>query len=125
MALEINWNAEHNGVEVRADNDHFVISTGPSLAMSHVDAMRLCKGTAWTLPTKRQLKTIGRNLGKINQLLLAHGGYRIYKEWHNTKDTDGTYASIVNTGYGTALYESIHAPSHVRLVIDMNTINKN
>lgn len=125
MALEINWNPEHDGVEVRTENDHFIVSSGPSFAMSYVDAMRLYKGTDYALPTKRQLKTIGRNLGKINQLLLAHGGYRIYKEWHNTKDTDGTHTSIVNTGYGAVLYDSIHAPSHVRVVIDMNAINRN
>uniref|UniRef100_UPI004055B612 hypothetical protein n=1 Tax=Alistipes sp. TaxID=1872444 RepID=UPI004055B612 len=127
MALEINWNAEYNGVEIHTDKDHFIVDAGPSRAMSYVDAMRLFKGTAYTLPTKEQLKVIGRNIGKINLQLRANGGYRIYQEWHSTKDSDGTYVSTVNTGYGAVYCGSIHAPFHARAVIDLNAkikINK-
>lgn len=100
--MEIKWNQELFGVEIKDDENHFVISAQPSMVMDWHDAKRYYKDNkVWQLPTCEQLKLIAEHTDEINAIIKANGGYEI-NDWHWTADQyDGFCAWFVamNGGY--------------------------
>ena len=86
METIVKWNADLFGVEIQTNNQHFVISGQPSMAMSWHDAVRFYKGNkVWQLPTREHLKLIAEHIHEVNALIKANGGYEI-QGWHWTAD---------------------------------------
>lgn len=77
--MELKWNADKFGVEIKTDDEHFVISAKPSMTMSWDDAMRYFKDdTEWKLPTTEQLRLLAANLDEINSIIKANNGYELF-----------------------------------------------
>ena len=97
MKPTITWNAEKFGVEIKTEDEHFVISALPSMVMSWYDSVRYFEGDAeWKLPTKDQLKIVASNLVEVNRIINANGGFEIIG-WHWTADESGeSFARIVD-----------------------------
>lgn len=97
MGTTIKWNADFFGVEIKTEDDHFVISAQPSMAMSWHDAVRYLEGNAeWKLPTTDQLKVVASNLVEVNRIINANGGFEIIG-WNWTADESGeSFARVVD-----------------------------
>lgn len=84
--MEIKWNQELFGVEIKDNENHFVISAQPSMVMDWYDAVRYYKDNkVWQLPTGEQLQLVAEYINKVNALIKANGGYEI-NDWHWTAD---------------------------------------
>lgn len=78
MKPKIKWNADLFGVEIKTEDEHFVISAKPNMAMSWHDAVRYFQGNAeWELPTKDQLKIVASNIDEVNEIIKENGGYEL------------------------------------------------
>lgn len=77
--MELKWNADKFGVEIKTDDEHFVISAKPSMVMTWDDAMRYFKDdTEWKQPTVNQLQLVADNVDKINSIIRANNGYELF-----------------------------------------------
>ena len=86
MKPTIKWNANLFGVEIKTEDEHFVIEASPSMVMSWNDAVRYFDGNeVWQLPTREHLKLIAEHIDEVNALIKANGGYEI-RVWHWTAD---------------------------------------
>lgn len=84
--MEIKWNKELFGVEIKDSENHFVISAQPSMVMDWYDSVMFYKDNeAWQLPTREHLKLIAEHIHEVNALIKANGGYEI-RGWHWTAD---------------------------------------
>lgn len=94
--MEIKWNQQLFGVEIKDDENHFVISAQPSMVMDWNDAVRYYKDNkAWQLPTSEQLQLIAKYIDEVNALIKVNGGYEIF-DYHWTADkVDEFYAWYV------------------------------
>lgn len=78
MKPTIKWNADLFGVEIKTEDERFIISAQPSMVMTWDDAVRYLKGDEkWQLPTKDQLKVVSAYISTINDLIKENGGYEI------------------------------------------------
>lgn len=91
--MEIKWNKELFGVEIKDNKNHFVISAQPSMVMDWHDAVRYYKDNkVWQLPTCEQLQLIAKYICEVNALIKANGGYKIFG-WHWTADEDDEFCA--------------------------------
>lgn len=102
MRTTIKWNADLFGVEIKTEDEHFVISAQPSMVMSWHDSVRYFEGNAeWELPTKDQLKIVANNIDKVNEIIEENGGYSI-RGWIWTADERNEFCAWIvymNDGY--------------------------
>ena len=93
----IRWNQELFGVEIKDNENHFVISAQPNMVMDWYDAKRYYKNNkVWQLPTCEQLQLIVKYIKEINSLIITNGGYLI-SGWLWTIDEDNeSYACSVS-----------------------------
>lgn len=103
--MELKWNVDKFGIEIKTDDEHFVISAKPSMVMSWEDSMRFYKDdTTWKLPTIKQTKLVAKNIDEINNIIEENNGYPLFGFlW--TCETTGKDAWNVNlyegySGYG-------------------------
>lgn len=78
----IKWNRNHNGVEIKADDEHFILDSDPSQFMNWCDAMRfynMHKGHTWNLPTVKQLQVVHKYFDEINKVIKENGGFVLSK----------------------------------------------
>lgn len=67
--MEIKWNKEFFGVEIKDNENHFVVSAQPSMVMDWEDAKRYYENNkVWQLPTREQLQLIAKHIDEINTL---------------------------------------------------------
>jgi hypothetical protein len=75
----IKWNQELFGVEIKDNENHFVISAQPSMVMDWDDAVKYYKDNkVWQLPTREQLQLVAKYINKIDALIKVYGGYEIF-----------------------------------------------
>lgn len=101
MGTTIKWNADLFGVEIKTEDEHFVISAQPSMVMSWHDAVRYFNGNeVWQLPTIEQLRLVAQYVGKINMLLRVNGGYEIRGFFWSSEENGKLFAWDVFMGDG-------------------------
>lgn len=84
--MEIKWNQKLFGVEIKDNENHFVISAQPSMVINWHDSIRFYKDNKiWQLPTREQLQLVGKHINKVNTLIKSSRGYEI-QGWHWTVD---------------------------------------
>lgn len=85
----IRWNKYRDSVEIKTDDEHFILDSNPSYFMDWNDAMRFYDNLQfWKLPTVEQLKIIHKYFNEINKVIEENGGFRLLK---------GFYWSIIET----------------------------
>lgn len=101
--MELKWNVDKFGIEIKTDDEHFVISAKPSMIMSWEDSMRFYKDdTTWKLPTIKQTKLVAENIDEINNIIEENNGYPLFGFlW--TCETTGKDAWFVNMFIGNSL----------------------
>lgn len=66
----IRYNTDYNGVEIKCNDEHFVVlEMSYKFAMDWDEAMRCAKDRHESLPTIEQLKVMYKHRDKINELL--------------------------------------------------------
>lgn len=80
--VSIKWNNWYNGVEIKADGEHFVISANPSYHISWNEAMRFYgnphKSHTWVLPSMEQLEILAKYRDTVNQIMRKNKGFEIF-----------------------------------------------
>lgn len=118
--MEIKWNQKLFGVEIKDNENHFVISAQPSMVMDWDDAVRYYKDSkVWQLPTCEQLQLIAKHADKVNALIKANEGY-VLRGWHWTaEEYDEFYTWSVNLNDGYSLSDSKHCGNYVRAISNL------
>ena len=76
--IVIKWDKNYNGVEIKADGEHFILDANPSYCMSWDDAMRFYDDLQfWKLPTVKQLEIVCKYFDKINEVIEENGGFKL------------------------------------------------
>lgn len=97
METTIKWNAGLFGVEIKTEDEHFVISAQPSMVMTWNDAVRYFEGNeVWELPTKKQMKIVAKKIDKVNEMIKAYGGCEIIGCIWTAGESDEFCALLVN-----------------------------
>ena len=101
MKPKITWNADLFGVEIKTENEHFVISAMPSMVMPWNDAVRFYKDNKeWRLPSSEELLLVAANIGKVNDIIEKNRGYEI-QGWHWASEEGNEFCACnVTMGYG-------------------------
>lgn len=115
--MELKWNADKFGVEIKTDDEHFVISAKPSMIMSWDDAMRYFKDdTEWKLPTTKQLRLVADNLDEINSIIKANNGYELFGWLWSCKIQGEWFAWVVSMHSGGTSLDYRDFSGYVRAV---------
>ena len=65
-----------NGVEIKADGEHFILDGNPNYNMTWNNAMRFYGNPQfWKLPTIEQLQVINKYFDEINNVIKENGGF--------------------------------------------------
>ena len=128
QTISITWNFIHNGVEIIAEDEHFVISCDiPPFYCTWNDAKRYIQNDdKWVLPTVKQLKLISKHHNKINEIINEHYGYLINgyaKIWSCEKGIFKNTAKCVNFDTDEIGGEDISKCSNI--VYYVHNYNKN
>ena len=97
----IKWNKNYNGVEVKADNEHFILDVNPSYFMSWDDAKRFYndkhRSHTWNLPTIKQLQVMYKYIDKIDNVIEDNDGFLLSKtSYWSIEETSNAFARNVN-----------------------------
>lgn len=85
--MELKWNQELFGVEIKDNENRFVVSAQPNMVMYWDDAVRFYKDNkVWQLPTREQLQLVAKYIDEVNALIRANEGYEIFYYYHWTAD---------------------------------------
>lgn len=78
---EIKWNENCFGVEIKTDNEHFILDGNPDHCMNWDNAMSFDnnkhRGHTWKLPTVKQLKIIHNHFNEINKVIEENDGFKL------------------------------------------------
>jgi hypothetical protein len=75
----VKWNKEKNGIEIKADGEHFIISNMPTTITSNWnDAKVICEQFGGSLPTVDQLKVMHKYFNEINFCFEQFKGNKLY-----------------------------------------------
>jgi hypothetical protein len=118
--MEIKWNQELFGVEIKDNENHFVISAQPSMVMDWDDAKRYYKNNKmWQLPTREQLQLSAKYIDMINTIIIKNGGYKI-RGWCLAADEyDESCARGVNMIDGYTINYFKYSNIYVRAVSNL------
>lgn len=102
--IVIKWNRNYNGVEIKADDEHFILEGNPNYSMNWNDAMRFYSNLQfWKLPTTKQLLIIYKYFNKINEVIEENGGFKlIYTSYWSIEKKDEFNARYVHMTFGCA-----------------------
>ena len=76
----IKWDKKYNGVEIKADGEHFLLSGSPNYNMTWTEAMRFYSEVQfYKLPTIKQLQVVYKYFDKINEVIKENGGFVLTK----------------------------------------------
>ncbi len=92
----VKWNDKYNGVEICADDEHFVVDADPSYCMNFNDAVDFERKNDWKLPTPKQLKVLTKYLDKANKIIYENNGYEIFGSIWSCKEKDETCAWLIS-----------------------------
>lgn len=102
-SIVIKWNKNYFGVEIKTDNEHFILDGNPSYIMSWDDAMRFYsnkhRSHTWNLPTVNQLQVVYKYFDEINKVIEENGGFLLLK---------GGYWSIEDRDKSCAWYVTMY-----------------
>ena len=86
--IVIKWNKNYNGVEIKADGEHFILDGNPSYCMSWDNAVRFYnnkhRSHTWNLPTVKQLQVVHKYFDEINKVIGENDGFVLYKSFYWT-----------------------------------------
>lgn len=118
--MEIKWNQELFGVEIKGDENHFVVSAQPSMVMDWDDAVRYYKDNkVWKLPTGEQLQLIAKYIDEINILIATNGGYEIFGWFWSIDEGNESCAWYIDMDDGVATLVSKGNDYYVRAVSNL------
>lgn len=105
MKPTIKWNADLFGVEIKTEDEHFVIEASPSKIMTWFEAVRYYTDShhipTWQLPVTKQMQIVAKYIDEVNDLIKDNGGYEI-RSWHRTAEECGEfYAWLVGMPGGS------------------------
>jgi hypothetical protein len=72
--VEINWNKEKDGVEVKTNEYHFLICNLPDYGLSWFDANILCDFVNVYIPSVEELQVVSKYLKEINKCFEENDG---------------------------------------------------
>ena len=104
--VEIKWNECHNGVEIKADDEHFILKSSPTYIMSWNDAIRHFynskhRSHIWNLPTVKQLQVIHKYFNEINKKMEENDGFVLYySSYWSIEEIDSDNARYVSMSTG-------------------------
>lgn len=117
----IKWNQKYNGVEIKADGEHFMLDANPSYYMNWSGAMRFYRNNpSWEIPTTKQLKVVYKYFDKINEIIEQNNGYKLHGGWYWGVEEHGEFCAwyiSMNSGSTSYHYKSnlnyVRAVSHL------------
>ena len=99
----IKWNRNHNGVEIKADGEHFVLDSNPSYIMNWDDSIRfynnIHRSHTWNLPTVEQLQIVYKYFDEINNVIKDNGGFVLYKSLYLAQKSESCECVNMCNGY--------------------------
>lgn len=119
--VEIKWNKNYFGVEIKTDNEHFILDGDPTYFMDWNDAMRFYnikhRSHTWNLPTVKQLQVIYKYFYEINEVIEENDGFALSRLiYWSIKEKDYYCAHFIDIENGLAGYDSKDANYCVRAV---------
>ena len=115
--IVIKWNKKYNGIEIKADGEHFILDANPSYCMAWNEAMRFYnnkhRSPTWNLPTVEQLQVVDKYFDKINKVMEENGGFSLAKSSYWCID-----------GINRNLFPEVNFENSPQ-EIELNIINKN
>ena len=116
----IRWNKNYNGVEIKADGEHFVVDANPSYVMNWYDAVRFYnhphRSHTWGLPTITQLQVIAKYLDRINDVIREKNGFKIIDCLWSCEEVDGFFTWLVYMSDGDTYRGNKYGSYYVRAV---------
>lgn len=110
--IVIKWNKNYNGVEIKADDEHFILDSNPSYCMTWNDAMRFYnnkhRSHTWSLPTVKQLQVVYKYFDEINKVIKENDGFVLIEGvyWSiNSRDEFCAWGVNMNYGYTFSSYK--------------------
>ena len=100
----IKWNSEKNGVEVKADDYHFIVASMPTKLLSDWNgAKQICKDYGGYLPSVKELQVMVKYLKEINQCFGNNGSFACLLHSSNLYWSCSEYSSDRARGVYTSL----------------------
>lgn len=114
----IKWDKCRNGVEIKANGEHFILDGNPNYNMTWNDAMRFYGNLQfWKLPTIEQLQVIDKYFDEINNIIKENGGFVLLKDFYwSIEERNEFYAWYVNMSCRSTYYGCKDGNIYVRAV---------
>ena len=114
----IKWDKYRNGVEIKADGEHFLLDGNPDYCMSWHNAIRFYSNLQfWKLPTIKQLQVICKYFDEINNVIKENGGFVLLKDFYwSIKERNEFWAWYVNMSSRSTYYGCKGGNIYVRAV---------
>lgn len=117
----IKWHKNYNGVEIKADGEHFILDANPTYFMGWNDAMRFYnnkhRSHTWNLPRVKQLQVVYKYFDEINKVIEENGGFLLLQGGYwSIEDRDEFCAWYVTMYDGDTTYNSKCYNNYVRAV---------
>lgn len=112
------WNKNYNGVEIKADGEHFMLDANPSYYMNWSGAMQFYRNNpSWEIPTTKQLKVVYKYFDKINEIIEQNNGYKLHGGWYWGVEEHGEFCAwYISMNSGSTSYHYKGNLNYVRAV---------
>lgn len=117
----IKWNQKYNGVEIKADGEHFILDSNPSYCMTWNESIRFYNNKQrchiWNLPTTKQLQVVCKYFNEINRVIKENRGFVLYKLFYwGIEEVDAFRAWGIYMGTGDVYGDDKYGYNYVRAV---------
>ena len=115
------WNKNYNGVEIKADGEHFILDSNPSYCMTWNESIRFYNNKQrchiWNLPTTKQLQVVCKYFNEINRVIKENSGFVLYKLFYwGIEEVDAFRAWGIYMGTGDVYGDDKYGYNYVRAV---------
>lgn len=119
--IVIKWNKNCFGVEIKTDDEHFILDGDPDYCMNWDDAMRFfnkkSRNRIWNLPTVKQLQVIHNYFDKINTIIEENDGSKLIDAYYwSCENIDVFLSQNVNMYRGYIYSDNKGNNNYVRAV---------
>lgn len=119
--VEIKWNKNYNGVEIKANGEHFILDSNPSYCMSWNDATRFYnskhRSHTWNLPTVEQLQVMSKYYDRINNVIKDNGGFVLLKGFYWSMEEEDEFCALhIHMAYYNTVSSTKGSEVYVRAV---------
>ena len=76
----VKWNKDNNGVEIKGNDEHFIIDINPSYHINYYNAINHCNINQCCLPSTKQLQLVYKIKDRINKIIHDNSGVQL-KGW--------------------------------------------